>query len=63
MEVSEGVKRRRITVTIVKATSLSRLIIVTEVNTTIPQQENGLKFLILQTRVMKIVVQAVMKAK
>ena len=57
------------TVIIVRSSCLSLLIIVTEVNATISQQENGLRFLILQIRevqavlVMKIVVQAVMKMK
>ena len=61
--------KRDSTVIIVRSSCLSLLIIVTEVNATISQQENGLSFLILQIRevqavlVMKIVVQAVMKMK
>ena len=60
---------RESTVIIVRTTCLSLLIIVIEVNTIISQQENGLKFLILQIRVvqavlvMKIVVQVMMKIK
>ena len=41
---------------IVRATLLSLLFIVTEVNTTTPQQENGLKFVILLFRVVQLAV-------